>query len=75
MPDNGSLAHRSGMLGSRINNVQRTKMKIHLVQQQIKTKIISHILHICCLCRLAQEGSWVKFNLYAIVIHVYILGV
>ena len=63
MPHSGSLAHRSVMLGSGINSVQRTNMKTHLVQQQMKTKIIPHILHICRLWRLAQEGSKVKMEL------------
>lgn len=74
MPDSGSLAHRSGMLRSGFNNVQRSNMKTHLAPQQIKTKIISHILHICCLWRLAQEGSRVKIHLYVVVIQVHILG-
>jgi len=65
----------SGMLGPGINNVQQSNMKTHLTQQQIKTKIISHILHICCLWRLAQEGSRVKIHLYVAVIQVYILGI
>jgi len=63
MPHSGSLAHRSVMLDSGINSVQRTNMKTHLVQQQTKTKIIPHILHICHLWRLAQEGSKVKMEL------------
>jgi hypothetical protein len=46
-------------------------MTIHLVQQQIKTKITSHILHIYHLWGLAQ-GSRVKTNFYVAVIQVHI---